>query len=580
MMVRDLGLLALVTAIVACGPAMTAPPTTVARQAAPATTAEKKPPVLLLPPLPLGATPNANWLDMTTAGGNDEVLDRATAVPPPKPDTYGMKAALYKKYAVHEDFGVVGPITLPGGHTYVGLDGEDAVWVGTPGAFMRAADVRAASKGTFASILRAPTGAALTAFTATKGLVAATDGKSLFISRNKGRTFETHVYETIRTILDIAARPDGAMVIVGRDAKDFVGIWLARWGDNPTRTLVESNFDYGDPKLATHGSELHVAGCPPVALAADGTRWFTTEDDLEHEDLAAAWLDPLVISDRPNAFEPKHRTLVEPKAPAKGAVTKTIFQCQGVSHGFGRIGQSKRGTVLRDCAFAECLVGTTDPAPIHTATRAAFYSDGACQEGAADDCRTWKRAPQVWHSRVPEPLTIPKGCLPDQLISAGGIGVLVCKGEQKLSLHTLDKAGVFHSEGDVPLHYVRHLSIADDGTIMITEGCAKAPCTRVAVRMPRPLGDASAWRMVSHAGGTPPPLTHRVLRGGNVLFATGSGSKMSLWIDRPAQPPLAFVQDIELPASVIDIVVKADRIVLSTVKTATWVLTDQGLAAP
>jgi hypothetical protein len=569
-------LVALVMALASCGKA-DPPARTIAPKAAPARP-QQKPSALVLPPS--GSTPHAEWLESAAANGGDHRLEeRGRSFELPKPDAFGMKAAIAKNYAVHADLGVVGPIAFPSGHTYVGLDGDDAVWVGTPSGFLRAADVRAARAGAFEKALPVAANSTLTAFTATKGLVAATDGTALFVTRNGAKRFEKKVYPAIRTIRDIAARADGSLVIVGHAANGSLGIWLTKWGDNPTRTLEDSSFEEGEPRLETHGAVLHVAGCPPVALAADGKRWFITEDDLKRDELAGAWLDPLVTSEYPRTFEPKHRTLVEPGAPVNGSATKTTYACAGGGGaGYGLMRRS--GKVLPDCSFAECLVGTTGPEPVQTATRAAFYSDGSCEEGTPDACRTWKRAPQVWHSRIEAPLALPKGCMPEQLLTAGGIGVLLCKGEKKLALHMLDKAGVFHPEGEVAMSYVRDIRIAEDGTIMLEPPCSRAPCSPVAVRMPRPLGDASAWRIVSPSPGAPPPLTHRVLRGGNVLVVTGAGSKMSLWIDRPAQPPLALVEDLELPAAVLDVIVRSDRVLLSTIQRSSWVLTDQGLATP
>jgi hypothetical protein len=161
---------------------------------------------------------------------------------------------------------------------------------------------------------------------------------------------------------------------------------------------------------------------------------------------------------------------------------------------------------------------------LHDGTcRAADAEDhGACKAGATLTRRPHAAVVPVGNKPPlpPRVVDLPSGCDPAEILSAGGIGVLLCRAGSGSALFTLDARGDFHDEGTLPLaaDALYEASVARDGTMVLHAHCvagaegASHRC-EAAVRRPLELGTAGAWRAHHDADA----LAYRPLEGGRIL---------------------------------------------------------------
>jgi hypothetical protein len=130
-------------------------------------------------------------------------------------------------------------------------------------------------------------------------------------------------------------------------------------------------------------------------------------------------------------------------------------------------------------------------------------------------------------------ITLPDGCAPRQLLSAGGLGVLLCAADADASeIYVAGQSGGWAKESTVASSGPYAISQAADGTILLDGD-------RPLVRAPVKIGEGSAWREVAVEADD---LTRRVLDGGRVLVAGhGAGDKLALYLDGGKRDALAGV---------------------------------------
>ncbi len=484
----------------------------------------------------------------------------------PAPSAVGTKAALFQAQglALHEDHGLVGPIAWPPAASFVGLDGDDAVWVGTQDAVLRAPDVLAAKAGAFQKVLAI---SYPVAFASTKGMVVAATSTTLHVSKDSGKTFTKIAPKQDLTIEDVFARPDGLLAILGRDAAGEVSLWIAKDGATFVRSSVQS------ARVGQVGSHLYVNGCPGGILSSDGTIWNRWDEEYRAPFSFSAWATPLEVSSWPRAFtSTTWPNLASPPPPApdpKGSIKGAPGACThgpGGAIGIGGLGRGRRAGA---CVGASCIRGSLGELPRETPTELAFYADGACERDAKGACTDapWRRAPHVWLKGSKAPIAVPAGCDPIRMTSAGGVGALFCRSGSSMAVHTIAKDGTFHAEGTVPAQTIEDVTIAADGTLVVHPRCGAkdhgqtGACPAALVRAPSPLGAASAWRSTT----VPRAYAYRVLPSGHALVVAGiegDPQKLSLVVDRPGKPPLTLA-NVTLTGDLIDLVVEKDRIVVT-----------------
>jgi len=98
--------------------------------------------------------------------------------------------------------------------------------------------------------------------------------------------------------------------------------------------------------------------------------------------------------------------------------------------------------------------------------------------------------------------SVPAGCVPRRLLTARGLGVLVCERGDVIDIHAMDATRGWRWEASFPswARDLERLGIAADGTLVLTTACqAPPPCTGV-VRRPWPVVRPGAWWIASYDG--------------------------------------------------------------------------------
>lgn len=475
------------------------------------------------------------------------------------PTAFGTKAAIFEKegLALHADHGLVGPITFPANAKFIGLDGDDAVYVGTKDSLLRAADVLAAKKGTFQKILSIPFAVD---FATTAGMVVAADARTLHVSKDGGKSFTKITPAGDVSIDQLFARGDGLLAVIGSDKAGESSFLIAKDGVS----FVPSKFR--PPHVYQSGAYLYAHGCPGAILSSDGVTWNRWDRDYGAPNDTSGWGTPLRTASYPRAFDAsKYVTHKSPSAPepAKDSMTGTPGKCGGGT-GVGAIGgggrSRRRGGA---CSGTACVRASIGEEPRSTPTSFAFYGDGVCDRDAKGRCKEpWKREPHVWTNADKSPLEVPTGCASMRLLSAGGIGVLFCEqDEQTTAVYTIGKDAKFKAEGTIALTEIDDLTIASDGTLLLHPVCGDklqgetGMCPPAYVRAPSALGAANAWRATA-AG-----YAYRVLPGGAALIIGGDPHKVSFSIDRAGKVS-PWGPSIVLTADLIDVELRKDRVVL------------------
>ena len=184
----------------ACGP----PPPAPSSRPAPATPPPPSLPApeitLLAPPRPAAPVPDTPFAGVgatakpgqTLADWSEPPFEIQAGVMSLEVVATGRKAAVVRRgrafYAVHDDRGVEGPLALPEGVFWLGLDGEDTLFAARPeGTLFRLRDLaRVRDPAAFEPIARIP--AAVT-WDVTAGLLVAAGGPYVFSSVDGGGLF-------------------------------------------------------------------------------------------------------------------------------------------------------------------------------------------------------------------------------------------------------------------------------------------------------------------------------------------------------------------------------------------------------
>jgi len=510
----------------------------------------------------LAKGPNAPWREADTTMLRSVRDDRYGFRRGPLPDAVGLAVAVFRPHgAVVDEKHGVRSVTWPESTQYLGVDGADAIYVGTKDALLRAADGDAAHLGSFTKVLALKDAVD---FVATRGLVVAAEAKKLHVSKD-GKTFTARNPPTGLIVEALYARPD-VLAVFGRDAAGATALHLSK---DAGVTFQKSSFQA--PRFLQIGSLIYATGCPGGVLSADGATW-AQRPYSSYGPSFEGWGEPLVLGTRPRAFLAKNlSTLVDPAPPPVPTGADVVTGAPGVCSGGGG-GMGIGGGSVHDpgpCEGVFCLRGMPDVPPKGTATEVAFFGDGACAKDAKGLCSDgpWLREPHV--SVGGKVVDVPAGCDPARLLTAGGIGVLFCnKGPGDYQLHTVDKGAKWADEGRVAFGAIEDLSIATDGTLVLHPVCPTKEtkladsCGPALVRKPVALGTAGAWRKTS----TPRALAYRALPGGEVLVVAvtkaGDSTRFDLVVERPVGVE-TLVSGIALVDDLVGLTVEPGRIVVT-----------------
>jgi hypothetical protein len=476
-------------------------------------------------------------------------------------------------FAVDEKLGVVGPLKLPAGFTWVGVGGPqiDALYAATPeGALHRAAGVRDALRADGFEPRGSVPGA--TAWDAAGALIAAAAGERVSVSADEGRSFTSAVVAPGKAVRAVLVRPDGVLAAV---------VQAPARGQQPVAPDTFLSLDRGQTwkRSAFQPRSIERAGswiwngnanCPAV-LSRDGQAWTRT---------AAASLYTASLYARPTLGIALHlspairvieagsfRSSVAPPAPepprrgdtAIGREPRCKSDDGGVVGGIGLMGAAGVS-----CGGALCLLESATPRPQPTRTQIATFGDGICEPTSArppgSACAAHLRRPPTFAvvdhiASTVMPVAAPEGC--PQLVAlhnAAGIGVLICRGSGGgATLFVRGAQGAWHAEGSqaTPAEALKWIAAAQDGTLLLLEPAPPASARQreplqALVRSPLPLGAPQAWRRITAPDGVaalPAP-------GGAALLASSpaasAGRRLDVTLDRPGQPALPLARDVEV----------------------------------
>jgi hypothetical protein len=522
-------------ALAACAAPVAPPPAAIAPVADEAR-AER----LLLSPLelPAPAVPPAPWRTAPVA------VPREPWSEPAKPLFTGVGAALVSTgagvFAIHRAHGVVGPLRPPAS-AWLGLDGQDRVYAAAPGGeLFRAPDVLAAADGGFARVGAVP---GAVAWDASTTWVAAATPSQAWLSADGGVTFRALGPEPGAVVSRVFVRGDGVVVAQG-SAGGADATWTGRAGRRLRRSTHVG-------ELQRVGGWIVSATCP-VVLSSDGARWTELPrwpDDYPTLPIHSGWLETFVPRARLVAFTREFPgSLVDPAPPPPGSPPNPLGCHRGMPP---RVRMGVTQAEMR-CGGATYVSGTLDSTPPSRA-ELALFGDAACaradedpnglQENGCGADAPLTRPPRVaildrgeGTMRASAP---PPGCRPERLVSAGGVGVLLCATSSGAAVYIADGSGAWQAEGTLPFRASEGtaLSAAPDGTLLLRVAWEGATARRAFVRSPRALGDRSAWRSVDLGDA----FELRVDVGGAVVvFETASRAPLPGWLtvarDAPGEP--------------------------------------------
>ncbi|WP_438019813.1 hypothetical protein WMF18_12425 [Sorangium sp. So ce315] len=510
-------------------------------------------------------------------------------------------------FAVHADLGVIGPLKLPAGFTWVGLAGErdDALYVATPdGALHRAADVRAALRPDGFEPRGSVPGA--TVWDASGGLIAAAAGERVSVSSDEGRTFTSAVVAPGKAVRAVFVRPDGALVArvsaagapsrgrpapPGRAAPPASPAPPGR-PPPPASPAAADTFVSSDrgqtwsrstfqPRAVERAGSWIWNGDPvcPAVLSRDGRTWTRAASvDLLYDHATfggALYLSTAIRAREPGAL----RSALVPQAPAPPPSRAAAVGREPPCKDDGAAGVVNSGLMgyRADCEGALCLLEDVPPRPPPTRTRIAAFGDGRCDPARVPPggaCAAHLVRPPTFavvdqRAAAVTPVAAPDGCAqPVALRNAAGVGVLVCRAAGGgAALFARGAAGPWRAEGAhaVPADAIEHIVAAPDGTLLLLAETPLASAPRRAplqalVRSPLPLGAPQAWRRVV----VPDGVAALPAPGGAALLASSpaasAGARLDVSLDRPDRPLLALARGIEVPNDLTDIEVQDGRV--------------------
>jgi hypothetical protein len=427
-------------------------------------------------------------------------------------------------FAVDDTRGVRGPLQLPERAVWVGIAAQRVLAAEPGGELFAAPDLQHAARGAFKRIAQVP-GASL--WDASMGFVATTAADEAFVSADAGASFRRATPRPNAILTDLAVRSDGVVAVIaavpGGDREPFVSRDAGRhWA----RAAVEVD------GLARVGGWIFTGQkeCP-VVLGADGVRW---RDDLPGDALwRREWEAGALAVSQSYTAHPRLPMIspsdpAPPRAPRGSARMVTARSCDYETRFRPLPSEASDGCGPGPLG---CLKGSVGPAAPPGEVRIAFFQDAACAPEDADrddpvKCR--EGAPLVHLPTAAvvaqrgslRPVPLPADCEPEArqgLTAAGGVTVLLCKGEGRRALYLGDAAGEWHREGELLAGAGAPVAaLAADGTLLLRVACSGLNrCENSAwyLRTPRPLGDERAWKRLDVQGAT----AYRSLVGGRAL---------------------------------------------------------------
>ncbi len=537
----------------------------------------------------------ARWLDPPTPvqGRKQYVYDSLLAA--------GDRASVAKSsvgehFGFDEAGGVVGPLELPAGTKRVLFGPGDSLLVVTnDGRLLAAPSVHAAKSAQAFEARTAPAGAVV--WDSAGDYLVASDGKQVHLSRDGGKSWtvtKSAAWGTLRTVL---VRFDGVMAVQGGPAKTPLTFLSRDDGKSWQRSAFQPE------RISRSGAFIwsDVWNCTAV-LSENGSTWSKGGDELWRFRSARSWTASLSTGTTPEGFiVGAHRTLSDPPppkvpgakdrrtgrgCPKPAALSKvktagilgvlssgdssmfarleeggTGFGAIGglSGAGLGGIGYSGRGPTdptPGSCRGAGCLRPPLSE-PTKTRTRFELYRDGRCAAGSTGKTCSgaFERLPHVailddstGKRRVAE---LPAGCRPMSIVSAAGLGILICSTSGGVKLYSADSSGSFRDEGTLSDSTMTTwpFSVGTDGTLLFHEACAeKKPC-RALVRRPVSPGESGAWRELKLGGAA----GYRVLSRGRALGVLANDKALDFVLSEPGKSEAVLVRGIALEGDLMDV---------------------------
>ena len=557
--------------------------------------------VIALPDEPLrfevGAWSAPDWLKPLSASA----LTTTPQLGPSQMIAFGERVSVHRTskglLAVDAELGVVGPIALPAQSTWVGVDGEDQIWVGRheDGALFRAASAKAASRTeAFELVLTLPEARA---WDASGPFVVVATPSRVLLSSDQGRSFVERAVKKLDTLFQIYVRGDGVLVAQGESATS-----RARPEELP-ETLISTDgglswrsSPYQPGKLERRGSWIWSGDITCVAaLTVDAKAW-SADPDLS--DLPG-WRDPreamLSLTDALYAvpFDGPIASTMTP-APAPNAPPYhegVVASCQDPIlesplevEAPGR-DASRRGPREQPCQGVECLRGAAPEAP-RAAREIYLLADATCRWPKGLPARAREpscSAPGALVERAPHVVTwdheddvmimeaAPKGCIPERVFNARGLHLIACReasGARLLARRAEETEGLWHEEARITSRAatLSSLSMSQDGTLILHGFCDRDRCAPSYLRQPLAAGAVQAWSQVALPAEL--LLTAIPLPGGNALVAARPAgdqrSRLELWwVDRGDSIRRALeVDGIEEPLRAMHVSEQLDEVTL------------------
>lgn len=541
--------------------------------------------------LPASRFPVAPWLD------REPVVPAAASfasdppvLPTAKSRFVGHGVALARVgeavFAFAETDGVIGPLALPAGTTWVGVDGKGRVLTANgSGQLFRAPSL--AEARTAAAFAPAGSVPAAIAWDVNGQFVAAATVASVALSGDGGASFRELGRVDAPGLVRVLVRSDGVVAAQGV-ARDRAP--QPTWVGSPTLPLRRSPLQPSELERA--GDRIVALSPSGPVLSRDGVHFAADATDEDFE--ATSWTRLFTLADGPAGFTRDLSTSVAaPVPPPPRPGTEPRWSPTGRHH--TRAPQVRVGatTVLETrCACAAYLGGLAEPVPPPTRAAFALFGDGRCaaehedfRSPGSERCALdapFLRAPTLAlldrGSGVVKPLRPPTGCQPETLFAAGGIGLLICaplRMSSPLSLSLVDREGNSCPELTFELDTIREaraLSLAPDGTLLLRTGwdtgsSARDPATfrrRAFVRSPLPLGHAEAWREVDVRDA----IEVRVDIGGGLLLVNVSRAvpcpgSFDLLLDRPGEPRTRLARQVRVEGTLYDLWIEGRQIHLA-----------------
>lgn len=401
--------------------------------------------------------------------------------------------------AVDAKQGVLGRIAIPAGTMWVGLGTRDQVIAATDsGTVSRADSPSDAIAGRFSGAASVP-GARL--WTAAPGLVVAATADRVFVSTDDATTFVETPFRASDPVQEIHARFDGVIVVrVGEERSPLKSKTLI----SRDRGRSWTTSAYQPYRIEQLGSWISEGSSECSAHVAKDGAWRISARDVYPRIKAR-------FEEWPVGFTsdlPRYRELLPPwtaieAIPSSDEGPVSTHPCRSAS------GPPPAPPPDSFAATSECLSCTgpaclREPSVPETATSFALLDDGVCEQQGGDCTSPPIRQPHaaVFDQTSATVLALPDGCDPARIVSARGLGLLLCHAAGGVTVFAIDRQHRWEREEVMAETSPRalQLSIADDGTIALSRACKAEDRCRAWVRRPLAVGAKNAWSTIEHAG--------------------------------------------------------------------------------